>query len=186
MNKQLPYLMVLMFVFAVNGYLIGLAFAEEPNIALDQYIDRKLMEVDKGDQVELTITEANRINWDNAMELMDQAVLDGKMLKANCNSIGFCVYNWVTPPDLIFNVTNADGFVRQVSVFCGEGTFPNYTALECQLTEEEKAKQRQIKTAIVLTVIVIIIIISIFAYPKLIKSNWYLNKKYSGRDGGKS
>ena len=85
---------------------------------------------------------------------------DGKMFKSDCNSIGVCDYYWIEPPDLTYNVTSNWGEVRQVSVYCDGGTFANYTALECQLTQEQIILNEQIKLFLIAMTILAVIVIS--------------------------
>ena len=57
-------------------------------------------------------------------------------------------------------VPNNWGEVRQVSVTCGDGTFANYTALECQLTKEQIVLNEQIKLFLIAITLLTVIIIS--------------------------
>ena len=92
---------------------------------------------------------------------------DGKMFKSDCNSIGVCDYYWIEPPDLTYNVTSNWGEVRQVSVYCDGGTFANYTALECQLTQEQIILNEQIKLFLIaMTILTVIVITGIVIFIK--------------------
>ena len=92
---------------------------------------------------------------------------DGKMFKSDCNSIGVCDYYWIDPPDLTYNVTSNWGEIRQVSVYCDGGTFANYTALECQLTQEQIILNEQIKLFLIaMTILTVIVITGIVIFIK--------------------
>ncbi len=90
---------------------------------------------------------------------------EGKMFKSECNSIGECEYFWVDPPNLTYNVTSQYGEVRQISVYCDDGTFANYTTLDCELTEAQKKANQQ--TMIIIIALAIFIALSAsFVYFK--------------------
>ena len=154
----------------INSLLLIFLAVTTPNIAIEQYEsslsddewEKELEKIKESSQnianpedIQNAIKE-DKEKWDKFMAEPH----DGKMFKSDCNSIGVCEYYWVSPPDMTFNVTNNWGEVRQVSVTCGDGTFANYTALECQLTKEQIVLNEQIKLFLIAITILAVIVIS--------------------------
>ena len=152
----------------INFIIILLAISS-PNIAMEQYETQLTdkaweLEQEKIKQYDSIanpedIQQAQKEDQDKWDKFMAEPH-DGKMFKSNCNSIGECEYYWATPPDMTFNVTSNYGEVRQVSVTCGDGTFANYTAQECQLTKDQIVQNEQIKLFLIAITILSIIVIS--------------------------
>ncbi len=137
-------------------------------------------EVDLGNYYVANVTIANPEDIEKAIkedrekwEKFMAEPHDGKMFKSDCNSIGVCDYYWIDPPDLTYNVTQKwTGEIRQVSVYCDDGTFANYTTLDCELTEAQKIINQQILLFLIALGILIGIIV-IWLYLKKIGSPCY-------------
>ena len=106
--------------------------------------------------------QEDREKWDNAISEDNE----GKMFKQVCNSIGECEYMWVEPHDLLYNVTSNWGEVRQIAIYCDDGTFANYETLECELTEEQKRINQQV-TIFIIALSILIGISGIWIYLKI-------------------
>lgn len=140
----------------INTFLLIFLTIASPNIAMEQYEYALLNntitgKVDLENGLVANVNIANPEDLENAKqedrEKWDSAITEdneGKMFKQVCNSIGECEYMWVEPHDLLYNVTSNWGEVRQIAIYCDDGTFANYETLECELTEEQKKINQQI------------------------------------------
>jgi hypothetical protein len=155
----------------ISTFLLIFLSVASPNIAFEQYEsslsdeewESELQKFANPEDSELAQLE----DLEKWTEFYNQPH-DGKMFKSECNSIGVCEYFWIDPPDLTFNVTSQFGETRLVSVTCGDGTFANYSALECQQTKESIILNEQIKVAIIaLTALAVISIVGVVVYIKL-------------------
>ena len=157
----------------ISTFLLIFLSVASPNIAMEQYEsnltdeewEKQLENIANPEDQERAMQE-DRIKWDSALD--EENENEGKMFKQVCNSIGECEYMWVEPHDLLYNVTNNWGEVRQVAIYCDDGTFANYETLECELTEEQKRINQQV-TLFIIALSILIGISGIWIYLKMKK-----------------
>ena len=155
----------------ISTFLLIFLSVASPNIAMEQYESnltdeewaKQLENIANPEDFEKALTE-DREKWDNAIDEDNE----GKMFKQVCNSIGECEYMWVEPHDLLYNVTSNWGEVRQIAIYCDDGTFANYETLECELTEEQKRINQQV-TIFIIAISILIGISGIWIYLKMKK-----------------
>jgi len=148
MNNHLTQIIfgVLIGVLLANGII---AYGQEPNIALEQYVTQKYIEeiiVEKKANWELTVEELNKMDWEEAMLRAEVEASKGKMIYTICDELtGLCHTDWKYQervPSGQFTVTNQFGETRIVYAYCGEGTFWNEPTQLCELTDDEKKRQK--------------------------------------------
>ena len=152
----------------ISTFLLIFLSVASPNIAMEQYESNLTDEEWQKEIQKFANPEdseyAELVDLEKWIKFQNEPH-DGKMFKSECNSIGECEYFWVDPPNLTYNVTSQYGEVRQVSVYCDDGTVANYTSLECELTEAQKKANQQ--TMMFLIALAIFIAISAsFVYFK--------------------
>jgi hypothetical protein len=158
-----------------------MVYAQEPNIALEQakYFEMKNVTT-IANPFDLTLEEINSLSFEEAISHADEMVELGKQFYTDCNELtGLCSYGWKNPADLVFEVTSEFGNkTRQVGLYCGEGTFTNYTSMTCEPTEEAIAELRRDTVLLSLIGGILSITILIFAVRKITKAK----KKFDGFD----
>ena len=167
MNKQVPYLlMILMIVFAIAGYSVGMAFGEEPNIALELYLEQKFIEqktitvTGVANPFEVTIEEINLLAYQEAVSKESENI--GKKFVEYCDvNSGLCQYVW-EQPQIYFD---KDGNI--INLACGKGTYYNVTMNTCELTDMEK---RVIQAWAFVLIIIVLVSFTVFII-------WIRNRK---------